>query len=95
MRKRRNKLQTIADMLEESKRSNCRYSHIMYGANLNTKATNGYLDILVKSRLLEKNGEFYDNTRKGINFLFKYGKHNQTLKELEEMLLPVEPNIIL
>jgi len=98
MRERRNKLQTIADMLEESKRSNCRYSHIMYGANLNTKSTNRYLDILEKSRLLEKNEEYYDYTQKGINFLFKYHKSKkdpEILKELENMILPIEPIIIL
>jgi predicted transcriptional regulator len=100
MKERRNKLQTIADVLEESKRPNCRYSHIMYGANLNTKSTNKYLDILLKSRLLEKekDGKYYDHTNKGINFLFKYYKSKkdpEILKELENMILPVEPIIIL
>ena len=97
MRKRRDKLQTIADMLEESKRSNCRYSHIMYGANLNSKSTNKYLGILLNSGLLKEDGEYYDHTNKGINFLFKYYKSKKNpdiLNELENMILPIKEVLI-
>jgi len=57
-----------------------RKSHIAYRANLNPKYLKEYLDLLMKSGLIEKEGKIYRTTRKGIEFLDLFSEINRYLK---------------
>jgi len=60
-----------------------RKSHIAYRANLNPKYLKEYLNLLMKSGLIEKDGKKYKTTNRGIKFLNLFRKMNRYLKVQE------------
>jgi len=79
MAERRNKIETIVDILEVIRdKSKLKTTHILYKSNLSHKKLKVLLEELMKKGLikehLEKKTRFYAITEKGLKFLGEYGK---------------------
>ena len=72
----RNAYDIIADMLKVTlKKVTCKFSHIMYGANLSYPRVYYYLEFCIKNNLLQNNPfSYYTVTDKGLRYLHAYEK---------------------
>jgi predicted transcriptional regulator len=75
-RRNRNRIQIAADILEIA-RNGSRKTRIMYLGNLSYELLRKYLDLMVKSQLLELEGrskQCYVTTKKGRSFLEEFAE---------------------
>ena len=83
IRKRRDRLYIIAEILEIAKGGSLK-TQIMYRANLSFAQLNEYLNFLLKRELLKKNtGDrktFYKTTSKGVKYLENYEEISSLLR---------------
>jgi len=85
-KRRRTRLEIIADILSLVKRKRCNITEIIYKANLNSERAKRYVDFLLSKELMEVkrgSGKFYVITARGVEFVKDY----MELKELERSLL--------
>jgi len=85
--KYRNRLQIIAEILRTA-RKGARKTRIMYQANLSYDLLNRYLAETLEADLLtiNKDEKLYMVTRKGEEFLEKYGDYSERCMQLQEQL---------
>jgi predicted transcriptional regulator len=69
--KNRNAIEIMARILSLAN-PEAKVTHIMYGANLNHELLQKYLEVLMESGLLKKEGNLYYRTEKGTAFMIKY-----------------------
>jgi predicted transcriptional regulator len=85
--KRRDKLCIISEILEIAKEGTLK-TQIMYKANLSFTQLNGYLKFMLKTTFLKKftarGKTMYVATEKGLDFLQRYCKLTELLKENEK-----------
>ncbi len=79
MAERRNKIETIVDILEVIRdKGKLKTTHILYKSNLSHKKLKVLLEELIKKDLIkeipEKKTKYYTITEKGLKFLNEYGK---------------------
>jgi len=85
-KRRRTRLEIIADILSLVKRKRRNITEIIYKANLNSERAKRYVNFLLSKELMEvkrKSGRSYAITARGVEFLKDY----MELKELERSLL--------
>jgi len=85
-KKRRTRLEIIADILSLVKRGRRNITEIIYKANLNSERAKRYVNFLLSKELIEVkrgSGKFYAITARGVEFLKDY----MELKEIERNLL--------
>ena len=85
-KRRRTRLEIIADILSLVKRKRRNITEIIYKANLNSERAKRYVDFLLSKELMEVkrgSGKFYVITARGVEFVKDY----MELKELERSLL--------
>ena len=86
MRKRRNSLDIVADILKIAK-NGAKKTHIVYGANLNFKLLEKYTEELESLGLVtieNENNRIIKTTEKGIRYL----NHYQDLQEFNVLNVP-------
>jgi len=94
-RKKRNRLEIAADMLEAAK-NGARKTRIMYGANLSYELLESYLPTLIEEGLLQDSDEngVYHISSKGLTFLKEFkelgklqGLYGEKMVSLKRLLL--------
>lgn len=71
-RMKRGSLEILHDILEVAV-DGSRKSHIVYKANLNFNIVKEYLTTLIKNGLLERDGNVYTTTPKGVTYMNNFG----------------------
>lgn len=69
--KNRNSIEIMAKILSLAN-PEAKATHIMYRANLNHGLLQKYIQVLIESGLLKKEGNLYSRTEKGTAFVLKY-----------------------
>jgi len=86
MGKYRGKLQIIADILSVA-RGGAKKTHVMYQANLSFTLLKRYLtEVLDGGLVIVDDEDRYRLTRRGQNFLDRFGEYSRRCGELEEQL---------
>lgn len=91
MGKYRGKLRIIADILSVAS-DGAKKTQIMYGANLSHVLLKRYLTEVMNAGLVSFEGgaDCYRLTRKGWEFLSKFGEYSRRRKKLEEQINDVD-----
>ena len=94
-RKKRNRLEIAADMLEAA-RNGARKTRIMYGANLSYELLAQYLPVLIEKGLLEDSDEngVYHISGKGSSFLKEFKEFRKLRGLYEEKIVSLRKLLV-
>ncbi len=79
---KRDRVSICLDILEtlKNKREGRRKTNIMQSANLSTDQVGKYLELLYLNGMVKKDGNIYQLTRRGVEFLETFERLNMKLK---------------
>jgi len=93
LRKKRNKYELLADLLESS-RGGARKTSMMFKSNLSFRLLNKYLDFLLANGFLDKADGKYFPSEKGLLYLHRYSRYQKTkfdLQRSQEVIQSIVP----